>query len=456
MHFFEVLQSSIIRDKQLELRKEFTVKFGKELSNHAIIKVPNAGIWHIGLRKAEGVIFFENGWPEFMEFYSICVGYVILFRYDGNSEFQVYIFGKDATEIDYPTHIDNTTHSGSTQSNYEPSMSNESSLNQTAEPGKSLIVKFIFTCVKSRKQKWVIPTRFHTKGFRAALEAAEAFKSENPFFKVILRAYNIIRVVKVPIVFANSYLRGKTRMVITLRISDGKTWEVGCISRLAESTLSKGWYKFVADNHLKEGDVCVFELVDRKKIEMIVHIFGQQKTFAKKLTPKSHTAEFQAKLEAAEEFTSENPFFKIMIVHIFRQQNPFARNYYTEEFQTTLEAAEEFISENPFFKVVLLDEHIKAGMVKVPAVFATSHLTNITRMVITLKVSDEKTWEVGYVSQRYVSRRPTAYKIAEGWREFVADNDLKEGDVCVFELVDLCKNFKMNVHIFRLEQDGID
>ncbi|XP_026428234.1 B3 domain-containing transcription factor VRN1-like [Papaver somniferum] len=308
MHFFKILDTYSNKHKRLELPREFTDNYGTELSDLAILKVLNS-IWHIRLKKAKGLLLFENGWPEFMDFYSICVGHVLLFRYDGNSKFQVH---------------------------------------------------------------------------------------------------------RVPAVFAASHLRNITETMITPMVSDGRTWNVRYVSRSpTDKRLSHGWCKFVADNDLKEGNVCVFELIDRKKIEMIVHIFRQHKPFSRKLPPKSSN--------------------------------------YTAEFQATLEEAEKFTSENPFFKVVIQDAHIKAGTVRVPADFATSHLTNITRMVITLRVSDERTWDVGYVSQTPMERR-----ISQGWREFVADNDLKEGDVCVFELVDNRENFEMNVHIFRLEQDGID
>ncbi|MCL7048225.1 hypothetical protein MKW94_007698 [Papaver nudicaule] len=456
MHFLEIIRTSIISDKRLVLPNEFTMKYGKELSDHAIIKVPN-GIWHIVISKAEGELVFENGWPEFMEFYSIRVGHLIVFRYDGNSKFQVHIFGMDTTEIDYyPSHMDNakhevevvssysdevevvlpskkrrkveviSVHSDSTQSyslssestlrsNYEPSMFAESATQSNNEPS-------LRECPdKTPVQKTIAPKRFHTEAFRATLEAAEAFKPENPFFKRIIQDSHIKKGVKVPVAFANSYLRNITRMMITLRISDGRTWEVGYISRTVqiertESMIYKGWYKFVADNHLKAGNVCVFELVDRKKIKINVHIFRQQTTYSRKLTPKS--------------------------------------SYYTDEFQATLEAAEEFTSENPFFKIVMHASHIKSGILSVPAVFATSHLRNVTRMTITLKV-DEKTWEVGYLSTTPTERKIARGLIYRGWRVFVADNDLNEGDVCVFELVDHRKKFEMNVHIFRLLQDMV-
>ncbi|KAI3885523.1 hypothetical protein MKW92_049832, partial [Papaver armeniacum] len=582
MHFFEIFHTSIITDKRLDLPKEFTVKYGKKLSNNAIIKVPN-GIWHIGMRKAEGVISFENGWQEFMEFYSICLGHVILFRYDGNSKFQVHIFGTDAMEIDYPSHIDNTNHevgmtsihldedevevvsihSDSTQSDDEPSMSSESPLNQKAKPARNEFPQ------KSRKRKAAIPTTFHTKALQATVEAVEGFEFENPFFKVTMHVSYIKGPLRVPNDFANSYLRNITQRGIILRISDGRTWEVRYVPGTQYNRrLSQGWYKFVADNHLKEGDICVFELVDREKLEMNVHIFHQQKTFDGKVTPKLkhlpefkatlkeaeefksenpqefsqetpkqrtvipakiHTKAFKATLEASEAFKSKNPSFKRILQashlkgilkvpiafvrsylknrirmmislrisdgrtwevrYIFRPQNgrpesslskgwykfvtdnylkegdicvfelvdrkkmemtkltPKIR-YYTAEFQATLEAAREFKSENPFFKIVMQASYIQRRLVRVPAVFGTSHLKNITQMVITLRVPDGRTWEVGYVSQT-----PTERRISQGWGKFVADNDLKEGDVCVFELVDSKKNLEMNVHIFRLVHD---
>ncbi|XP_026416340.1 B3 domain-containing transcription factor VRN1-like [Papaver somniferum] len=236
MHFFEIFHTSIITDKRLELPKEFTVKYGKKLCDNVIIKVPN-GVWRIGMRKAEGLILFENGWPEFMEFYSIRVGHVILFRYDGNSKFQVHIFGMDATEIDYPSHNDSTNHdaemtsthsdevevvsihSDTTQSDDEPSMSSESPLNPKAEPAKQEFPQ------KSRKQRKAIPTTFRNKALQATVEAVEGFKSENPFFKVTIHVSYIKGPLRVPNVFANSSLRNITQRGITLRISDGRTWK---------------------------------------------------------------------------------------------------------------------------------------------------------------------------------------------------------------------------------------
>ncbi|XP_026383664.1 B3 domain-containing transcription factor VRN1-like [Papaver somniferum] len=248
-----------------ELPKSFTMRFEEVLSDHAIIKVPN------------------------------------VFRYDGNSKFKAHIFGMDATEVEYPSHVDNPSHevemistwdevevipvhsgkvevtsirSGNTQSNDDRFMSSADRLNQKVKPATHKFPQ------KSQQQytfsRKLNPKMSHyTKAFRATLAATEEFVSENPNFKVVMQpSYIRGGYVKVPMFFASSHLTDVTQKVVILRVSDGRTWEVGYVSRTRNNRgLSRGWYKFVSDNHLKESDVCVFELVDRKKFEMNVHIF---------------------------------------------------------------------------------------------------------------------------------------------------------------------------------------
>ncbi|XP_057443810.1 B3 domain-containing protein REM8-like [Lotus japonicus] len=61
----------------------------------------------------------------------------------------------------------------------------------------------------------------------------------------------------------------------------------------------------------------------------------------------------------------------------------------------------------------------------VPPEFARIHLKNKQRDMI-LYVIDGRTWHV-----KYLLRRGT---ISAGWKKFASDNNLKVGDVCVFEL----------------------
>ena len=72
-----------------------------ELSTVATVIAPYGGIWQVGLKKADNNIWFCNGWQDFTEYHSICYGYFLVFRYEGNSSFHVLIFDKTAIEIQY-------------------------------------------------------------------------------------------------------------------------------------------------------------------------------------------------------------------------------------------------------------------------------------------------------------------------------------------------------------------
>ena len=81
----------------------FVKKFGDELSTIATLIIPNGGIWQVGLEKYGKNIWFCDGWPDFVEYHSICYEYFLVFRYEGNSNFHVHIFDKTAIEIQYPS-----------------------------------------------------------------------------------------------------------------------------------------------------------------------------------------------------------------------------------------------------------------------------------------------------------------------------------------------------------------
>lgn len=79
----------------------FVKKFGNDLSAFGRISVPGGPVWPVGLIKADDKFWFHEGWQEFMERYSIRVGYFLVFRYEGHAVFTVHIFNLSASEINY-------------------------------------------------------------------------------------------------------------------------------------------------------------------------------------------------------------------------------------------------------------------------------------------------------------------------------------------------------------------
>jgi hypothetical protein len=81
---------------------KFEMEFGDELSDVATLSVTNDHFWLVGLEKPNREIWFDDGWQDFMEHHSIVYGNFLVFRYEGNSKFNVLVFDHTVIDIKYP------------------------------------------------------------------------------------------------------------------------------------------------------------------------------------------------------------------------------------------------------------------------------------------------------------------------------------------------------------------
>ena len=80
----------------------------------------------------------------------------------------------------------------------------------------------------------------------------------------------------------------------------------------------------------------------------------------------------------------------------------------------------------------------------IPARFAIKHLCG--PQIAKLETSDGRQWSVNCHNR---GRLSSATNIGRGWIVFARENNLEEGDVCVFELIK-GKPVVLNVSIFRV------
>jgi hypothetical protein len=71
----------------------------------------------------------------------------------------------------------------------------------------------------------------------------------------------------------NCFQLPKGRYQVTLLGPANKEWVVQYIGDRGRAGLSGGWKHFAIDNNLEEGDVCIFELVNKNKYTFKVYIF---------------------------------------------------------------------------------------------------------------------------------------------------------------------------------------
>ncbi|KAL3515233.1 hypothetical protein ACH5RR_022135 [Cinchona calisaya] len=100
--FYRIVEPSTLDDHKLILPDEFVERYGGELSECIMLKVPVGSIWRVGLEREGDLLWLHEGFQKLMEHYSIGLGYFLLFKYKGHSQFDVHVFDLTATEIHYP------------------------------------------------------------------------------------------------------------------------------------------------------------------------------------------------------------------------------------------------------------------------------------------------------------------------------------------------------------------
>ncbi|XP_034219072.1 B3 domain-containing protein At4g01580-like [Prunus dulcis] len=100
--FLKMILDDTSRDTKLRIPKSFVKKYEKHLSNPVHLKLPSGSEWEVEVTTCDGEVWLDKGWPEFSKFYSLEQGGSLVFKYDGNSKFQVCILDASGTEIDYP------------------------------------------------------------------------------------------------------------------------------------------------------------------------------------------------------------------------------------------------------------------------------------------------------------------------------------------------------------------
>ncbi|KAF9614101.1 hypothetical protein IFM89_015363 [Coptis chinensis] len=242
--FFKVLIGDF--QNKLFLPKAFIIKYFDDdnVPINFILRSSTSRSWTVSVKQFDEGVFLCKEWRNFVSHHTLELGDILIFRYNGNSEFIYKIFGKDTCEK---------------EERFAKNLDENDSHCAEQEP--------------RRKQP----------GVACFMQSLQLHLLQNiPSAKLIcVAASNIMRIIylqNIPTSFARKYLKDAPKdRDVTLRTSHGGPWH----ARYAVRTFQKGvhhyklimgWKAFALDNHLKTGDDCIFELVDRNQIEFKVSI----------------------------------------------------------------------------------------------------------------------------------------------------------------------------------------
>ncbi|KAG4208204.1 hypothetical protein ERO13_A03G116300v2 [Gossypium hirsutum] len=316
-------------------------------------------------------------------------------------------------------------------------------------------------------------------------KVAQSFNSCFPFFVRIMKRFNVSGsyTLNIPYQFAMEHLPNcKTEIV--LRNLKGACWTVNSVptTRVHTShTLCGGWLSFVRSNEIKAGDICIFELVH--KFEFRVHILrvGQEdlirqsrkavldrsdSTLLKKFV--KNTSKVHSKLKKVQ--ICDNKGSKVLDKWKYGNAAKKSASVVlcslsrsgTEKQEAAIrglrmmmtvdeeKAARSFASRFPSFVRIMRKFNISGSYtLKIPYKFSKEHLPYCKTQVV-LRNLQGTCWTVNSLPD---SKGRAVHTFCGGWMAFVRDNEIKIGDICIFELVN---NYEMRVHISGSGRKGLD
>ncbi|KAJ4836450.1 hypothetical protein Tsubulata_023089 [Turnera subulata] len=256
--FFKIIFESILQAKKLRMPEKFAMKYGGELSDIACIYDPDGIAWEMRLTKSSNQIWFDGGWQEFVENYSIRSGHLLVFRYEGSSTFRVRIFDMTSCEIDYPSFDGGNEHQIDDDDDDDSVEVIGSITYPNASPGKSKKSQIS----SEKKLHGSLASQGTQESKRSTIPAARMLKSAHPYITITMKSYYINNgYLHLSRPFAAAHLLPSKS--VKLQAGDGREWSVRAVMGEKRMTLTTGWKDFVRENKLEVGDVCVFEVISR-------------------------------------------------------------------------------------------------------------------------------------------------------------------------------------------------
>uniref|UniRef100_A0A0D3FLC9 TF-B3 domain-containing protein n=1 Tax=Oryza barthii TaxID=65489 RepID=A0A0D3FLC9_9ORYZ len=373
-YFFKVMIGGFRR--QMTIPYKFAENFRDQIQGTIKLKARNGNTCSVLVEKCSNKLVLTKGWAEFANSHDIKMGDFLVFRYTGNSQFEVKIFDPSGC-VKAASH--NAVNIGQHAQNMQGdpieilSCSDEHLRAQslTTERQNQPEKDVIDNCNKKMKTEHASSSEDDQETPTAEVhrmkveEMVRAIHSNHPVFVAVMKKSNVTRqpcYVAISRKYANEYFPGGDQMLTLQR--HGKRWQVKfCISKRKLRMLSKGWRKFTRDNELQVGDTCLFELLKNE------NPCGQK---MRKLNTRSTARDDQEKY---------------------------------------------------FFKVMIGDFHKR---MTIPDKFAR-HFKGVISKTIKLEPRS------GYTFDVQVTKKLNILVLGSGWESFVNAHDLNMGDFLVFK-----------------------
>ncbi|KAL2468392.1 B3 domain-containing transcription factor VRN1-like [Forsythia ovata] len=450
--------------------RKFVGKYGPELSNVVRLTDSIGGVWCVRLEKVEKTLWLHDGWEKFVQDHSVSYGYFLVFKYRGNSNFNVRIFDLTASEVHYPLNSSrkfegtNTPNSISETEEYSNDLghpvvstemedhSDDDSVKILASfPGKPMACPLRYgapnecmgraTSGRRHDHQTVHDLSFSSTEFSRGVKRGKIDSAKTRYLtrsKVKMEVGWAVKTENLKISChgkSNTSQSAKTRYLTRSKVKMEGGWAVKTenlnISCHGKSNTSQSAEtRYLTRSKVKmEGGWAV----KTENLNISCHGKSNTSQSAKPVLDKSlHLSEGKPK----------NPIIKNVKVEVpgteakrISSSNANQSSFGIESLvgNKAVHTTRKFMPKNPSFTFVLKPYNLSWKMLYMPFTFLTEYLPSCPRC-LELHDCDGKKWPVGVIL-----RGGKMSCLNKGFGTFIKEKNLKVGDTCVFELIDVNK-----------------
>ncbi|KAK6160775.1 hypothetical protein DH2020_004156 [Rehmannia glutinosa] len=280
-------------DQQLAIPKKFADSIRDKMAGIVDLRGPSGHVWNVDLVTDGDILLLKNGWKTFVEDHSLVENNILIFKYNGNSRFDVSFFDQESLcekassyfvkkcehrEIGHGDKRNRSFKEGSKDTNESSDDVVHGDLvkrrRSEATSAPPLRIQPTHSTSKAQggnkkgKQSSSSVYHFQLKSRRSEVTEDEKYRahqmavasSSERSFTMVMRASHVYKgfFMSIPAEWARVHLPKRSQEV-KLRVNDN-TWVAKYQYKGNSVGLSGGWKKFVLENFLEEFDVCVFDL----------------------------------------------------------------------------------------------------------------------------------------------------------------------------------------------------
>ncbi|KQJ86030.1 B3 domain-containing protein Os12g0592300 [Brachypodium distachyon] len=311
--------------QSISIPEKFANNFSGQIDKGCTLKVPSGETWRVGIEKIADKLFFVSGWDAFAKAHELQEHDILFFKCSGSGSFDVLIFDASGCEkvssfftdkkgTNMHKHFD---HIVSQQAEEHYLLSDSGDVNMPPSPLVGSPHKASASNKPSGKTKpreesespndsdyrvkheltqeendsddedtdsnkyYSRFANYLTLGEREEIFGLASIQPGNPIFVAVLQKSHVRHRNNFLIIsskFAADHLEGRSQDMLLLRPNRKEKWYVKYYYH-ASSTRGfncQRWVKFVRDNKLREGYICIFELLKGTRkattATMMIHV----------------------------------------------------------------------------------------------------------------------------------------------------------------------------------------